>query len=454
MSVARPWASMIPSRVIERKREGETLEEATLEEFLQGYLDGRVEEYQMAAFLMAVHFQGLSDRELETLVRVMLGSGRVLDLSHLGRPRVDKHSTGGVGDKVSLVLAPLAAELGLYVPMMSGRGLGHTGGTLDKLEAIPGFRTDLTLVEFRRVLEDVGCAMIGQTREIAPLDRRLYDLRNATGTVPSIPLIAASIMSKKLAEGLTALVLDVKVGDGAFIPGEPRALELALTMARIGRARGVRTSALLTAMDRPLGRAVGNALETSEAVESLRGAGPPDLRALVLLLAAEMLVAGEVEGDVETSLRKAEAALDGGRALERFQRLVSAQGGDPRVAEDPSLLPAAPEAVPLRAERGGFVTRVAPTPLGYGVMEMGGGRKRLGEAIDPSVGFVLHVAPGARVDEGEVLGIVHAAAPGDAEHGLRALRSAIEISEEPPQPLRPLVSHRVRGSEVEVLARS
>ncbi|MEQ9568618.1 MAG: thymidine phosphorylase, partial [Longimicrobiales bacterium] len=260
---------MIPTRVIEAKRDGGSIDSGSLRRFLTRYLDGDVEEYQMAAFLMAVVFRGLDGRELDDLVDVMIGSGASLDLSALDRPRVDKHSTGGVGDKVSIALAPLAAELGVYVPMMSGRGLGHTGGTLDKLEAIPGFRTDLDLGDFRRVLEAVGCAMIGQTAEIAPLDRRLYDLRSVTGTVPSLPLIAASIISKKLAEGLSALVLDVKVGSGAFLPDEERALTLARTMVGIGDARGVRTEALVTAMDRPLGRAVGNALETVEALECL-----------------------------------------------------------------------------------------------------------------------------------------------------------------------------------------
>ncbi|MGD2068784.1 MAG: thymidine phosphorylase, partial [Gemmatimonadota bacterium] len=287
---------MIPYRVIEAKREGRSLAPPELDAFFRGYLAGEVHEYQMAAFLMAVHFQGLDPRELSALTGIMVESGRRLDLSWIDGPRVDKHSTGGVGDKVSLVLAPLAAELGLHVPMLSGRGLGHTGGTLDKLEAIPGFRTDLSLDDFRTVLSDVGCAMIGQTSEIAPLDRRLYDLRSVTATVPAIPLIAASIMSKKLAEDLTGLVLDVKVGEGAFVPEEERALELARTMVGIGDDRGVPTVALLTAMDRPLGRAVGNALETAEAVACLRGDGPPDLRAVVLTLAAEMGRVGEGRG--------------------------------------------------------------------------------------------------------------------------------------------------------------
>ena len=266
---------MIPARVIERKREGDALTSEEVRLFFGGYMRAEVTDYQMSAFLMAVFFRGLTPEELDALVGVMLDSGGRLDLSHLPEGKVDKHSTGGVGDKVSLVLAPLAAELGLRVPMMAGRGLGHTGGTLDKLEAIPGFRTDLRLDRLVSVIQDVGCAVTGQTAAIAALDRRLYDLHNATGTVPSLPLIASSIMSKKLAEGLTALVLDVKVGDGAFLPEEDRALELARTMVSLGEARGVRTVALMSAMDRPLGHAVGNALETREALACLAGGGPP-----------------------------------------------------------------------------------------------------------------------------------------------------------------------------------
>ena len=336
---------MIPSRIIEAKRDGASLATEELEGFLAGYLDGRVPDYQMAAFLMAVCFRGLDARETDVLVRSMLESGAVLDLGDLDGPKVDKHSTGGVGDKVSLVLAPLAAAVGLYVPMISGRGLGHTTGTLDKLEAIPGFRTGISLETFRGVLADVGCAMIGQTEEIAPLDRRLYALRDVTGTVPVIPLIAASIMSKKLAEGLDALVLDVKVGSGAFLPEESRALELARAMVSIGTARGLCTVALLTAMDRPLGRAVGNGLETREAIACLRGEGPDDLRELVVAEVGEMLRAGEPGVTEDEAQARVSGALASGAALERFVRLVEAQGGDPRVAEDPSRMAWAQERV-------------------------------------------------------------------------------------------------------------
>ncbi|NIP59675.1 MAG: thymidine phosphorylase, partial [Gemmatimonadetes bacterium] len=302
---------MIPSRAIARKRDGEVLEPDELRGFLRGYLTGEVCDAQMSALLMAVHFRGLVDGELATLVDAMVSSGRTLDFSHLPGPVVDKHSTGGVGDKVSLALVPLAAELGLFVPMMAGRGLGHTGGTLDKLEAIPGFRTELGLDAFRRTVEEVGGAVMGQSEEIAPLDRRLYALRDVTATVPSIPLIAASIMSKKLAEGLSGLVLDVKLGVGAFIPEPQRARELAGTMVAIGAARGLETRAVLTAMDRPLGRAVGNALEVEEAVACLRGEGPPDLTEVVASLAGEMLAMGGLSGTPEEGRDRALDALEG-----------------------------------------------------------------------------------------------------------------------------------------------
>ncbi len=396
----------------------------------------------MAAFLMAVVFRGMEDSELAEFVETMLHSGAVLDLSHLPAPRVDKHSTGGVGDKVSLVLAPLVAEAGLYVPMMSGRGLGHTGGTLDKLESIPGFRTDLPLDRFQAVLEAEGVAMTGQTREIAPLDRRLYDLRSVTGTVASIPLIAASIMSKKLAEGLSALVLDVKVGSGAFLPDPAQAEVLARTMVEIGRRHGVPTSALLTAMDRPLGRSAGNALEVREALECLRGEGPDDLRALVLELAAEMLFRADRFPDPEAARTRAAEFLDGGAPLERFRRMVERQGGDPRVVDDPSLLPAAAEVIPVRAERAGSVLEVLPLPLGQGVVELGGGRTRLGEPIHPEVGFDQLVQPGDEVEAGDILGRVHARTREAAERGARRVRAAIRTGKDGP-PLLPLIQTRV-----------
>jgi pyrimidine-nucleoside phosphorylase len=439
---------MIPSRVIETKRDGGVLGQDDLRAFLDGYLRGTVPDYQMAAFLMASYFRGLDAGEADVLVRAMLDSGSVLDLSWLDAPRVDKHSTGGVGDKVSLALAPLAAELGLYVPMMSGRGLAHTTGTLDKLEAFPGLRTELSLDEFKDVLQRVGCAMMGQTSEIAPLDRRLYALRDVTATVPVLPVIAASIMSKKLAEDLTGLVLDVKVGAGAFVPEEDRALSLASAMVGIGQARGLPTVALLTAMDRPLGKAVGNALETAEAVACLRSEGPADLTELVLVEAAEMLRVGFPGLAGAEARARAEAALTSGRALERLARMVEAQGGDPGIMDEPHRFATAPERAEVRAPETGTILGVDPLPLGRAVVTLGGGRRRLGECIHLGVGFELAVAPGDVVEKGDLLGTVHALDGAGAALGGAVLRAAVRIGEGVPA-LRPLVSHRVGAGGVE-----
>ncbi len=446
---------MNPARLIERKRDGGELDPAELSGFFAAYLDGAVEEYQMSAFLMAVLFRGLTPGELDTLVDFMLRSGEVLDFSDLGGPRVDKHSTGGVGDKVSLPLAPLVAEAGVFVPMMSGRGLGHSGGTLDKLESIPGFRTGLSLAEFRAGLVENRVAMIGQTDEIAPLDRRLYDLRSVTGTVNSIPLIAASIMSKKLAEGLTGLVLDVKCGRGAFLREEEDAIELARTMVGIGATRGVPTTALVTAMDRPLGRTAGNALEVREAIECLMGGGPSDLREVTLALAAEMLVLGGIDPDLAPAHERASKLLDSGAPIERFRRMIERQGGDPAVVDDPDRLPRAPIEREVQAGSTGVVQAVDPLALGFGVVELGGGRTRLGEAIHPGVGFSWDVSPGDEVRAGERIGVVHARNEGEADRGEAILTQAIQIApdgtstrEDGSSKVRPLLSHRITDERV------
>jgi pyrimidine-nucleoside phosphorylase len=341
----------------------------------------------------------------------------------------------------------------MMVPMMSGRGLGHSGGTLDKLEAIPGFRTDLPLDEFSAVLDNVGCAMIGQTEEIAPLDKRLYRLRNVTGTVPAIPLIAASIMSKKLSEGLDALVLDVKHGSGAFIPESDRALRLARTMVEIGEGYGVRVTALLTAMDRPLGITAGNGLEVRESIEVLQGNGPDDLREVTLRLAAEMSAASGLvqEGEWDRAYSAAAESLDSGRALERFARLILAQGGDATVCDDPSRLASAPVRGEVRAGASGVIHEVAPRPLGWGVVELGGGRKQLGDTIDPSVGFEILARPGQPIVEGDVVAIVHARDESGLDAGSLAVTKAIRIEDAPPTDLLPLVSHRVTTEGVELL---
>lgn len=431
---------MMPARVIEAKRNGERLEPDRLAAFLRAYLEGGLSDAQMAAFLMAVCFRGLDAEELDVLVEAIVSSGASFELSGLPGPRVDKHSTGGVGDKVSLVLAPVAAELGLFVPMISGRALGHTGGTLDKLEAVPGFRTRIGPDRCREIVERVGCAIVGQSEEIAPLDRRLYDLRSVTATVASVPLIAGSIMGKKLAEDLTGLVLDVKVGRGAFLSHEDRALELARTMIEIGSGRGVATRALLTAMDRPLGRSVGNALEAREAFECLGGRGPDELGELVATLVGAMLDAGGVVSSREEGRERALDVLEQGRAVDRMARMVEAQGGDPRVVPQPARLPSAPEIREVRSRAEGFVVGVDPVELGYGVVELGGGRTEPGEGkIDPRVGFVLSVEVGERVEAGSLLGSVHGGSPSDAERGARILEGAIEVGEKPPEAPLPLI---------------
>ena len=446
---AFPEAVSNPVRFIEAKRDGRALEPEDLREFFDAYLNGGVEEYQMAAFLMAVQLNGMEPEELAEFVRLMLHSGSVLDLSSLGPVRVDKHSTGGVGDKVSLPLAVVVAEAGVPVPMMSGRGLGHTGGTLDKLESIPGFRTDLSVDEFRSVLERVGTAMIGQTDQVAPLDRRLYALRSVTGTVPSIPLISASIMSKKLAEDLTGLVLDVKVGSGAFLEDEARALELARTMVGIGSNHRVPTVALLTAMDRPLGASAGNALEVAEAVECLRGGGPEDLREVVLALAGEMIALGGVAEDARAGREQAASALSSGRALERFRRLVEAQGGDPGAVDDPGRLPAAPVVRELPAPEPGRLRRVEPRRLGEVVVLLGGGRTRLGAEIHPGVGVDRLLPAGTEVAAGDPIARIHARTDSEARAAGDALLEAVEMEQGRKAQLRPLISHRVteRGTQ-------
>jgi pyrimidine-nucleoside phosphorylase len=442
---------MLATRLIERKRDGGRIEPGEWHSLARAYAAGHIPDYQMAAFLMACYLRGLDRAETAALTDAMLRSGETLDLAHLSVPRIDKHSTGGVGDKVSIVLAPLVASVGVAVPMMSGRGLGHTGGTLDKLESIPGFRTDLTLENARAQLERLGCVLIGQTDEIAPVDRRMYALRNATATVESIPLIAASIMSKKLAEGLTGLVLDVKRGSGAFLPELDRGLELSRIMIDLGTDHGCPTVVLVTAMDRPLGRACGNALEVEEAILGLRDEGPEDLMTVTYALGAEMLALAGVTKSRDEAVTALRAAISSGRAAERFQQLIEAQGGNPAVVDDPALLPQAGECEIYRAPRAGFIARVEPRAVGRGVLAMGGGRERAEDPLDPAAGFVITARPGAWVDAGEPLATVFAANTVGSAAGRAALRSAIVIADEADLPL-PLISHRVTAAGVEELA--
>ncbi len=442
---------LTPYQAIQQKRDGEELTAAEIAGFLNGYQEGRVADYHVAAFLMAVFFRGMSPAELRALVDIMLHSGEIVDLDDVPGIKVDKHSTGGVGDKVSLVLAPLVAALGVPVPMMSGRGLGHSGGTVDKLESIPGFRTSLTLREYRDQLADIGCALIAQTAEIAPLDRKLYALRDVTATVESIPLIASSIMSKKLAEGINALVLDVKLGNGAFLPDADRAQVLARTMIAIGEAWGCRVVALMTAMDRPLGVAVGNALEVAEAIAALRGGGPPDLRTVTLALAGEMLVLGGASPSIEEARQRAAQALDDGRALETMRRIIVAQGGNARVLDEPALLPQAPAQAAVVADRAGVVESFDTRAIGQAAVALGAGRAALGASIDPAVGFLIPVKPGDRVQAGDALATVFARDDDSAAAASEALRLAITLGDGPAQAL-PLIAGRITEAEATRLA--
>ncbi len=440
---------MLVTPLIERKRDGKSITPEEWSLLIGEYTAGRVPDHQMAALLMAVFLNGLTAAELAALTDAMCASGSRLEFGPGAPPRVDKHSTGGVGDKASLVLAPLVASCGVAVPMMSGRGLGHTGGTLDKLESIPGFRTGLSLCQARKQVEELGCVMIGQSAEIAPADRKLYALRDATGTIEAMPLIAASIMSKKLAEGLNGLVLDVKRGSGAFLPALADGLELSKTMIALGEERGCRTVALLTAMDRPLGRACGNALETEEALAALRGEGPDDLMEVVYALSVEMLLLAGVEHQRESARRKLEQAIASGGAAVKFGEVIEGQGGDRGVLENPGVLPKAPKVEVYVAPAAGYVERVEPRPIGRAVVALGGGS---GCDIDLAVGFVISAKPGDRVEQGEPVASIHARNDDGLRIGVTALDRAIQIVPDPPAPGLPLISHRVTNNGVETLA--
>ncbi len=442
---------MIVPRLIERKRDGQRLEPREIRELVLAYADGAVPDYQMAALLMAIYFRGLDREEMNALMDAMLESGKRLDLTRLPMPRIDKHSTGGVGDKTSLILAPLMASLGVAVPMMSGRGLGHTGGTLDKLESIPGFRTALTLAEAEKQIARIGCAMLSQTDEIVPADRRIYALRDATATVEVIPLIAASIMSKKIAESLTGLVLDVKRGSGSFLPKLDDELELAKAMIDLGARHNCPVVALLTAMDRPLGHACGNALEVAEAIAVLKGGGPPDLIAVTLALGAEMLALAAAATSREAAHVLMRDAISSGRALLKLEEIVSAQGGDKAVVREPSRLPKAPHRSSFDAKREGVVESVDPRAIGYGIIALGGGRRNMEDELDPSVGFVITAKPGHHVTKGQTLATIHARSREDLDLGRSTLERAIVIGDSALPPL-PLVSHRVTARGVETLA--
>ena len=388
------------------KRDGGVLSRGEIDAFMRGYVAGEIADYQAAALLTAIFVHGMQPAELAHWTRAMLASGATLDLSRVAGPKADKHSTGGVGDKVSLALAPAVSACGVAVPMISGRGLGHTGGTLDKLESIPGFATGLEADEFARVLERCGLAFGGQTENLVPADRKLYALRDVTGLIESVPLIASSILSKKLAEGIDALVLDVKFGSGAFLPELERGAELARAMLALAREMGLAATVFQTAMDRPLGRAMGHSLEVSEAIECLRGAGPGDLRELVCTLGAEMLALSGTAATPELGRGRIAAALDDGSALERFAGVVTAQGGDARVLEDPTRLPRA-SVETWRAEASGHLAYADVRALGLAIAALGGGRRVLSDSIDHAVGLVALRAPGEEVGAGEALFEIH-----------------------------------------------
>jgi pyrimidine-nucleoside phosphorylase len=414
--------------LILRKRGGEELGVEEIQYLVNGYTTGEIPDYQIAAFLMATYFSGMTDRELSSFTEVMMASGEILDLSDIPGVKVDKHSTGGVGDKTSLICAPIAAAAGVIVPMISGRGLGHTGGTLDKLESIPGFRTDLSVEQFRGQLAALGLAFIGQSEEIAPADKRLYALRDVTGTVESIPLIASSIMSKKMAEGLDALVLDVKVGHGAFMKKQVEARRLAQAMVGIGRRLDKKVQALITDMNQPLGYAVGNALEVMEVSQTLQKAGPADLTRLSLELAARMIHLGKVTATLDEARKMAEDKLMDGSAYRKFKQVVDAQGGNSQALDRFELLPNATGMREILSPRAGFVSAIMAEDIGRASQMMGAGRARKEDEIDPAVGVILEVKAGEKVDAGSVLCRLYYTSEDNLEEAAETIEDAFRIS--------------------------
>lgn len=426
---------MRPQDIIRKKRDGEELSREEINFFIGGVTTGAIADYQISALLMAIYLKGMNEEEQRVLTEAMLQSGSVLDFSNIPKPKADKHSTGGVGDKTSLLIAPLVAACGICVPMISGRGLGHTGGTLDKLESIPGYRVGLSAIEFQSVLESVGYAMAGQTAELAPADKKMYALRDATSTVESIPLIVASIISKKGAAGLDAMVIDVKVGSGAFMRNEKQAKDLAHALVMTGNSCGIRTRALLTDMNQPLGRAVGNSIEVKESIEILRGEiveGSEPVLELSMELSAHMLMLSHVDDSLDAARKRLRNVLDSGQGLESFRRNVSAQGGDPRVCDDPcGFLPLATESFKVKSSRSGFITKVNATEIGHAIATIGGGRVRIDDEIDPTVGFVAEVKIGDRINAGEAIGVVYCREESKAHDAAKRIAAAYEVGEEP-----------------------
>lgn len=425
--------------LIQKKRNGGELTAAELRWLIRGFVSGEIADAPIAAFLMAVYFRGMSPAETAALTMAMVDSGERLDLAGVRGRTVDKHSTGGVGDKTSLVVVPLVASCGGRVAKLSGRGLGHTGGTLDKLESIPGFRIQLSPDELIAQVNRVGCAIVGQSARLVPADKRLYALRDVTATVDSVPLIASSVMSKKIAAGSEAIVLDVKYGSGAFMKTTGDARTLATAMVGIGRSAGRRTVAVISAMEEPLGRAVGNALEVEEAIRTLQGAGPADLRDLCLVLASQMLVLAGIAPDDPAGRGLLEDHLTRGDALGTFREMVGAQGGDPAIADHPERLPQAPIRLPVPSEGEGTVLAVDAEALGAAAMGLGAGRERVDGPIDPAAGLVIARRLGDRVDRGEVLAVIHTSEAARVDEGVRRVRAAYRIGPGAPAARPPLV---------------
>ncbi|MCD6128906.1 thymidine phosphorylase [Candidatus Bipolaricaulota bacterium] len=429
--------------LIEKKRDGEKLSPEEIRWLISEYVAGRIPDYQMSAFLMAVYFRGMSEEETVTLTQAMAESGGKIDLSEVPGIKVDKHSTGGVGDTVTLILVPLMGAAGLVMAKLSGRALGHTGGTIDKFEAIPGVRTELSLRKIIEQAKKIGVVIADHTAELVPADRMLYELRDVTGTVPSLPLIASSILSKKLAGGADAIVLDVKCGDGAFMQKREEAQKLAETLVRVGNKLGRRFCALITAMDQPLGRMAGNALEVRQAIEVLRGEGPPDLREVTLALGAELLILAGEEGDAEAAKARLEGLIESGAAWEKFRELVSAQGGDLKAIEDPDLLPRAREVVEVPSPASGYVQRLSARKVGIAAGLLGAGREVKGQAVDPAAGVELLAKVGDEVEKGQPLARLHVGRKDRLEEAKRLIEEAYAVGPERPTP-SPLILGNVR----------
>ncbi|HKR97337.1 MAG TPA: thymidine phosphorylase [Candidatus Angelobacter sp.] len=430
---------MLVTDLIRRKRDGAELQRNEIEFLINGYTSDSIPDYQMSAWLMAVLLRGMTRAELTALTESMLNSGEVLSFPELPAAKVDKHSTGGVGDKTSLVLAPIVAAAGLYVPMISGRGLGHTGGTLDKLESIPGFNVNLSVSDFRRVLAQCGAGLIGQTKEIAPADKKIYALRDVTGTVESPYLICASIMSKKLAEGIDALVLDVKTGSGAFMKAEKDAVFLAELMVETGQRLGKRISALITDMDQPLGNAVGNALEVAECLDVLNGKGPDDLRELCLILSAWMFLLGRRVQNIDQGRELAEQMISRGKAREKFREMIRLQGGDPAVIDNPDLLPRAQHKADVKSPTSGYVTGFMTEQIGTAGVLLGGGRAKKEDSVDPAVGIIIHKKIGDKVSSGDPLCKVYYNSEARFKQAKPLILQSYRIESAPMLQKRPLV---------------